>query len=152
MLHPSSASSPRRKQCRWPSRGWQCGYELRPVPNRCVTTRILRFAMKMHWLSYTDFLASKRIAQGALRYACLMGVNPSNGSGSKYPPAEPVALRPGPSKGPLRNRPKQKQEQSKSLLLLSSLPKHRQFEGEHTPGILKVLLPPRQSRWISLFD
>ncbi len=39
---------------------------------------------------------------------------------------------------------------SKSLVLLSSLPQHRQFEGEHTPGILKVLLPPRQRRGISL--
>ena len=35
---------------------------------------------------------------------------------------------------------------SKNLVLLSLLPQHRQFEGEHTPGILKVLLPPRQSR------
>jgi hypothetical protein len=41
---------------------------------------------------------------------------------------------------------------SKSLVLLSSLPQHRQFKGEHTPGILKVLLPPRQSRGISLLE
>jgi len=38
---------------------------------------------------------------------------------------------------------------SKDLVLLSSLPRHRLFEGEHTPGTLKVLLPPRQSRGIS---
>jgi hypothetical protein len=70
---------------------------------------------------------------------------------SKYPPAEPVALR---LLAPQRSlfatvRSKSK---SKNLVVLSSLPQHRQFEGKHTPGILKVLLPPRQSRGISLLD
>ncbi len=70
---------------------------------------------------------------------------------SKYPPAEPVALRLlAPQRGLFATvRSKSK---SKSLMRLSSLPHHRQFEGEHTPGILKVLLPPRQSRGISLLD
>jgi len=74
---------------------------------------------------------------------------------SKYPPAEPVALRLlAPQRGlfaTVRSKSKNKSK-SKNLVLLSSLPQHRQFEGEHTPGILKVLLPPRQSRGISLFD
>jgi hypothetical protein len=41
---------------------------------------------------------------------------------------------------------------AKNLALLSSLPQYGQFEGEHTPGILKVLPPPRQSRGISFWD
>ena len=62
---------------------------------------------------------------------------------SKYPPAEPVALRLLAPQGGLfatvRSKSKNK---SKSLVLLSLLPQHRQFERKHTPGILKVLLHP----------
>ena len=69
----------------------------------------------------------------------------------KYPPAEPVALRLlAPQRGLTATVRSKSKNKSKSLVLLSSLPQHRQFEGEHTPGILKVLLPPRQRRGISL--
>ena len=72
---------------------------------------------------------------------------------SKYPPAEPVALRLlAPQRGLFATVRSKSKNKSKSLVLLSSLPQHRQFEGEHTPGILKVLLPPRQSRGISLLN
>lgn len=65
---------------------------------------------------------------------------------SKYPPAEPVALRLlGPSKGPDASGESKSKNKSKNLVLLSSLPQNRQCEGEHTPGILKVLLPPQVS-------
>ena len=71
----------------------------------------------------------------------------------KYPPAEPVALRLlAPQTGLFATVRSKSKNKSKCLVLLSSLPKHRQFEGEHTPGILKVLLPPRQSRGISLLE
>jgi hypothetical protein len=71
----------------------------------------------------------------------------------KYPPAEPVALRLlAPQRGLTATVRSKSKNKSKSLVLLSSLPQHRQFEGEHTPVILKVLLPPRQSRGISLLD
>ncbi len=74
---------------------------------------------------------------------------------SKYPPAEPVALRLlAPQRGlfaTVRSKSKNKSK-NKNLVVLSSSPQHRQFEGEHVPGILKVLLPPRQSRGISLLD
>jgi len=71
----------------------------------------------------------------------------------KYPPAEPVALRLlAPQRGLFATVRSKSKNKSKSIVLLSSLPQHRQFEGEHTPGILKVLLPPRQSRGISLLD
>ncbi|MGA9672263.1 MAG: carboxypeptidase-like regulatory domain-containing protein [Terracidiphilus sp.] len=70
----------------------------------------------------------------------------------KYPPAEPVALRLlAPQRGLFATVRSKSKNKSKSLALLSSLPQHRQFEKEHTPGILKVLLPPRQSRGISIF-
>ncbi len=73
--------------------------------------------------------------------------------GSKYPPAEPVALRLlAPQRGLFATVRSKSKNKSKSLVLLSSLPQHRQFEGEHTPGILKVLMLPRQSRGISLLD
>jgi hypothetical protein len=72
---------------------------------------------------------------------------------SKYPPAEPVALRLlAPQRGLFATVRSKSKNKSKSLVLLSSLPQHRQLEGEHTPGILKVLLPPRQSRGISHLD
>ena len=72
---------------------------------------------------------------------------------SKYPPAEPVALRLlAPQRGLFATVRSKSKNKSKSLVLLSSLPQHRQFKGEHTPGILKVLLPPRQSRGISLLE
>ncbi len=68
----------------------------------------------------------------------------------KYPPAEPVALRLlAPQRGLTATVRSKSKNKSKSLVLLSSLPQHRLFEGEHTPGILKALLPPRQSRGIS---
>ena len=64
----------------------------------------------------------------------------------KYPPAEPVALRLlAPQRGLFATVRSKSKNKSKSRVLLSSLPQHRQFEGKHTPGILKVLLPPRQS-------
>ncbi|MDR3410942.1 MAG: hypothetical protein P4L87_08385 [Formivibrio sp.] len=73
--------------------------------------------------------------------------------GSKYPPAEPVALRLlAPQRGLFATVRSKSKNKSKSIVQLSSLPQHWQFEGEHTPGILKVLLPPRQSRGISLLD
>jgi len=72
--------------------------------------------------------------------------------GSKYPLAEPVALRLlAPQRGLFATVRSKSRNKSKSLVLPSSLPQHGQFEGEHTPGILKVLPPPRQSRGISLF-
>jgi hypothetical protein len=72
---------------------------------------------------------------------------------SKYPPAEPVALRLlAPQRGLFATVRSKSKNKSKSLILLSSLLKHWQFEGEHTPGILKILLPPRHSREISLLD
>ena len=71
----------------------------------------------------------------------------------KYPPAEPVALRLlAPQRGLFATVRSKSKNKSKNLVLLSSLPQHGQFEGEHTPGILKVRLPPRQSRGISLLD
>jgi hypothetical protein len=73
--------------------------------------------------------------------------------GCKYPPAEPVALRLlAPQRGRFATVRSKSKNKSKSFILLSSLPQHKQFEGEHTSGILKVLLPPRQSRGISLLD
>src|SRR5450631_3084780 len=72
---------------------------------------------------------------------------------SKYPPAEPVALRLlAPQRGLFATVRSKSKNKSKSLVALSSLPLQRQFKGGHTPGILKVLLPPRQSRGISLLD
>ena len=71
----------------------------------------------------------------------------------KYPPAKPVALRLlAPQRGLFATVRSKSKNKSKSLALLTSLPQHRQIEGEHTPGILKVLLPPRQSRGISLLE
>jgi len=68
----------------------------------------------------------------------------------KYQPAEPVALRLlAPQSGLFATVRSNSKNKSKTLvLLLSSLPQHRQFEREYTPEILKVLLPPRQSRGI----
>ena len=72
---------------------------------------------------------------------------------SKYPPAEPVALRLlAPQRGLFATVRSKSKNKSKGLVLLSSLPQHRQFERRHTPGILKVLLPPRQSRGNSRLD
>ena len=72
---------------------------------------------------------------------------------SKYPPAEPVALRLlAPQRGLTATVRSKSKSKSKSLVLMSPLPQHRQFEGKHTLGILKVLLPSRQSRGISLLD
>ena len=72
---------------------------------------------------------------------------------SKYPPAEPVALRLlAPQRGLFATVRSKSKNKSKNLVLLSSLAQHKQFEREHTPGILKVLLPPRQRRGISLLD
>ncbi|MDR3725675.1 MAG: hypothetical protein P4K86_01405 [Terracidiphilus sp.] len=67
---------------------------------------------------------------------------------SKYPPAELVALLLlAPQRGLFATA--RSKSKSKSLVLLSSLPQKGKFDGEYIPGILKVLLPPRQSRGIS---
>jgi hypothetical protein len=56
----------------------------------------------------------------------------------------------GPSKGPDRNRRKAKTTATEAGLINNRLQKSESNSGRYTPGILKVLLPPRQSRGISL--
>ena len=111
-----------------------------------------RYCLRFGWaLSRTPAVARCDLyGIGALRQSgCTLLTCPP----SKYPPAEPVALRLlAPQRGLFATVRSKSKNKSKSLVLLSSPPQHRQFEGEHTPGILKVLLPPRQSRGISLSD
>jgi hypothetical protein len=75
-------------------------------------------------------------------------------SDGEYPPPKPVALwLLAPQRGLFATV--WSKSMNKSLALLSSLPRHRRFEGEHSHGILKVRLPPGrawQSRGISFFD
>jgi hypothetical protein len=81
---------------------------------------------------------------------------------SKYPPAEPVALRLlAPQRGLTATVRSKSKYKSKSLSLLSSLPQHRQFEENRLPEFSKFYCHPgraggtpvtvsihRQSRWL----
>jgi hypothetical protein len=75
------------------------------------------------------------------------------GLDSKYPPAKPEALRLlAPQRGLFATVESKSKNKSKSLVLQTSQSQFRKIEGEQTPGTVKLLLPPRQSRGISLFD
>src|ERR1039457_2537331 len=66
---------------------------------------------------------------------------------SKYPPAEPEALRLlAPQRGLTATGESKSKNKSKGLAMQTSLAQFRQIEEEHTPGTVKLLLPPRQSR------
>ena len=72
---------------------------------------------------------------------------------SKYPPAEPEALRLlAPQRGLIATGESKSKNKSKDLTVQASFAQPRQNEGEHTPGTVKLLLPPRQSRGISFLD
>src|SRR5579863_1851737 len=64
---------------------------------------------------------------------------------SKNPPAEPEALVAGPSTEPDRNRGKNKSNDTE-IYFHDRCRKDKCNCGWATPGVLKVLLPPRQSR------
>jgi len=67
-------------------------------------------------------------------------------SPSKYPSAKPEALRlQAPQRGLTATDEKQKNRNS-AALLHNGLRQCKSNSGGNTPGILKVLLPPRQSR------
>jgi hypothetical protein len=69
----------------------------------------------------------------------------------KDPPAEPEALRLlAPQRGLIATGESKSKNKSKGLAVQTSLTQPWQNEGEHTPGTVKLLLPPRQSRGISL--
>ena len=68
----------------------------------------------------------------------------------KYPPAKPEALRLlAPQRGLIATGESKSKNKSKGLTVQTLLAQSRQNEGEHTPGTVKLLLPPRQSRGIS---
>ena len=70
---------------------------------------------------------------------------------SKYPPAEPEALRLlAPRRGLTATGESKSKNKSKNLAMPSSRPHLKQIEGEHIPVTVKLLLPPRQSRGNSL--
>src|ERR1035437_8241111 len=70
--------------------------------------------------------------------------------GCKYPPAKPEALRLlAPQRGLIATGESKSKNKSKGLTVQTLLAQSRQNEGEHTPGTVKLLLPPRQSRGIS---
>ncbi len=72
---------------------------------------------------------------------------------SKYPPAEPEALRLlALQRGLIATGDSKSKNKSKDLTVQISLTQHKQNEGEHTPGTVKLLLPPRQSRGIFRSD
>src|SRR5271165_6440105 len=77
---------------------------------------------------------------------------PSLFCGSKYPPAEPEALRLlAPQRGLIATGEKQKQLQRHEAREATGFGKNEGNSGRYTPGILKVWLPPRQSRGNSHF-
>jgi hypothetical protein len=72
----------------------------------------------------------------------------------KYPPAEPVALRLlAPQRGLFATVRSKSKNKSKSLVLLSSLPQHRQFEENRLPEFSKFYCHPGRAGgsplWIS---
>jgi len=72
---------------------------------------------------------------------------------SKYPPAEPEALRLlAPQRGLIATGESKSKNKSKDLAMQMSITRHSQTEGEHIPVTVKLLLPPRQSRGISLLE
>src|SRR5713226_6888963 len=72
---------------------------------------------------------------------------------SNYPPAEPEALRLlAPQRGLIATGESKSKNKSKDLAMQMSITRHSQTEGEHIPVTVKLLLPPRQSRGISLLD
>jgi hypothetical protein len=66
---------------------------------------------------------------------------------------KPEALRLlAPQRGLIATGESKSKNKSESFAMLSALQQYRQLEGGHTPVNVKLLLPPRQSRGISLLD
>src|SRR5271170_2175375 len=73
--------------------------------------------------------------------------SPNRNQTCKYPRAEPEALRLlAPQRGLIATGEKQKQLQQHKIDSTADLGKIKTNSARHTPGILKVWLPPRQSR------
>ena len=70
---------------------------------------------------------------------------------SKYPPAEPEALRLlPPQRGLIATGGSKGKNKSKSISSIAPPTEQAETKEEHTPGTVKLCLPPRQSRGNSL--
>src|SRR5208337_1794088 len=91
-------------------------------------------------------------SNGTARWFHCAALNGRGPHRSKYPPAEPEALRLlAPQRGLIATGEKQKQLQRHEAREATGFGKNEGNSGRYTPGILKVWLPPRQSRRNSHF-
>jgi hypothetical protein len=90
---------------------------------------------------------SRRYTPGILKVLLPPRQSRGNSRDSKYPPAKPEALRLlAPQRGLTATGEKQKQPQQQQGCSTMGFGNNKSNSRRYTPGILKVLLPPRQSR------